>query len=96
MAVVKTWGIKRGSPLKQTLWNLHKVFNLISLFKSVAFAFIHTRQVIHLKKLRFFHFFFSPKLHLFFYRIIAIDVAFRLAVILPANFAADKGQGKNY
>lgn len=73
MAAVKTWGIKRCSPLRQTLWNLRKVFNLISLFKSVAFTFIHIQWDINLKKLRFFHFFFSPKLHLFFCRIIAIN-----------------------
>lgn len=39
----------------------------------MAFAFIHIRQVIHLKKLQFFHVFFPPKLHLFFCRIIAIN-----------------------
>lgn len=73
MAEVKTWGTKCCSPRRQTLWNLRKVFNLISLFKSVAFAFIHIQQVIHLKKLQFFRVFFSPKLHLFFCRIIAIN-----------------------
>lgn len=36
-----------------TLWNLCKVFHLVSLLKSVTFAFIHIQHVINLKKPRY-------------------------------------------
>lgn len=39
---------------------------------------MNIQQVINLNKLRFFHLFFSPTLHLFFYRIIAIDKELQL------------------
>lgn len=52
MALDRTQGSGVAVPLTQTSCNLPKVFNLISLLKSVAFAFIHIQQVINLKKVK--------------------------------------------